>query len=223
MRCLALAQWAVELKAKVAVALPISPGAESLAWPCPVSIGNAKIRGHVSIVDGYPVPPAEDLWAIVDAMPTNPTAAGFIYPHFGAVPIPGFPTFVGPQWMPLRRAFGYGHPFMGCERKGRVSYRAPKDLRDYEPLMGSAQDVCRALSAAEAAWVPASTVAYEALAVGCPVVLNDAGSIPAIGDAMVEAGVATRWDGGEKPPVLKGFDFPVIDGLGAKRLLEALL
>lgn len=220
MRCMALAEWAVELKAKVVVCISLDPYV-ALSWPCPVSVGQPA-DATVSIGDGSVHPAAK--WHVIDAALKAPhyEADGYIYPHFGAVPQLGSPTFVGPQWMPLRKRFSQGD--LHSERSGDcVSYRASR--AGYRELRGMSEAATfYALSIAPHALLPASVIAYEALTLGCPVRLLD-GITPAcdeIGVAMAQAGVAV-WDtlAGEKtlpPGPPEG-----LDGLGAKRLLEALL
>jgi len=219
MRCLALAQWAVELKAKVLVALR-EPTA--IAWPCAVLCDyEVEPEASVSVIDGTgTAEPAVNVWAIVDELPGAHNAiTGFIYPHFGAEPVPGYPTFVGPSWMPLRREFSSG-PWTvpGGRSDWACSYRAQRE--GYRDIAG--HSACwELLGQANHALVPASTIAYEALALGCPIRLLR-GITPdcdRIGTAMVAEGVAV-WDDeavATLPPMQIG------DGLGAKRLLEALL
>lgn len=227
MRCLALAQWAVELKAKVIVCLPVAPETRALPWPCPVAVGRTEGNAAVSVVDGKchvltdrHIP----AWYFVDGQDWehDGNVAGCIAPHFGAAPVHGFPTFVGPSWIPLRRQFSLPPAIIDNQRaKWGVTYRATRD--GYHSLENrSAYDVFCALSVAREAVVPASTIAYEALTLGCPVRLLR-GITPdcdRIGAAMVAEGVAV-WDDDQTvatlPPMQVG------DGLGAKRLLESLL
>lgn len=229
MRCLALAQWAVELNARVIVCLPILPEMPRMPWPCPVLVGRYCNEARVTINDGSVGPLQDDphvpVWYMIDGKDSwvhSGNVVGAIYPHFGARPVPGFPTFVGPSWMPLRLPFQY-EPVNEPRTFAPASYRAG-ERKGHVKLEGSAQDVRRTLSLATHAVVPASTVAYEALASGCPVrLLRDiTPDCDRIGAAMVAAGVAT-WDDSSDALALPAKHRYGVDGLGAKRLLEALL
>ena len=230
MRCMALAEWAVELKARVIVCFAVADY-PPLAWPCPVLYGRQE-EAHVIIVDGSgPRVTHGDAvpgrWYVVDGPPVSEAyqtdALGYIYPHFGAVPVHGFPTFVGPQWMPLRLPFQYEPLNEPRSSFAPASYRAPGS-RGVKLEGMDAQDVRRTLSLASHAVVPASTVAYEALASGCPVrLLRDiTPECDQVGAAMVAAGVAT-WDDSADALAMPARHRYGVDGLGAKRLLEALL
>ena len=215
MRCMALAEWAVELKAKVIVVL--GDNAPVLPWPCAAKMGvgadaRVKVADGIRMNDGQ----ASGFWQIVDRECSGDTL-GWIYPHFGATPIPSKPTFVGPQWMPLRKRFS-GQPFNEhTQFKQAYHYRVEKP-RDCEvDICGS--DVAATLATARYLRCPPSVIAYEALALGTPVFLHD--DVPGYGhlsSAMIAAGVVRSGE----------MDFPHprrqhIDGFGAKRLLEALL
>lgn len=227
MRCMALAQWAVELKAKAIVML--AQDAPALQWPCAVARASNKVtaKANVHIADA----PGSDylhglsgpaLWRVVDVKADEPRDyAGYIYPHFGAEPFSILPTFVGPSWMPLRQIFSRDPAIIGKERAAwGVSYRAQR--AGYKSLEGRHEyGISLALSIAREAVVPASTVAYEAFALGCPVrLLRDiTPDCDRIGAAMVAEGVAV-WD---DEPVRTLSPARIGDGLGAKGLLEALL
>lgn len=237
MRCYALAEAAVEMKAKVIVVRPAGEAPDaglSMAWPCPVLVGRPE-EAHVSIADGLsPSPSHGDAmagrWYITDTRPLpahhQNDAVGYIYPHFGAVPVPGFPTFVGPGWMPLRRAFMVSQ--MPIRRLGTLMYKAPPEIERAEfglhgslcvglPANGAA-DAADLMRECYRAVVPPSTIAYEALAMGLSVELLHVAfpGCEQVGQAMVDAGVATWYgDAAVRPPYY--------DGLGAARLLKALL
>lgn len=220
MRCMALAEWAVELKAKVIAITQES----SLVWPCSL-LTSGGISARIAIADGLSAQPGGGAqhWRIIDGLNDGSGPAyGYIYPHFGAVPVPGFPTFVGPQWMPLRRGFEMWGPG-GKRAAAAVTYRAPTDAWGLPLRAQTGQQAAECFREAEAAWVPPSTVAYEALASGCALVLHRQSGSLEIGQAMHDAAVATWWDGTGGPPVLIKRKERPIDGLGAKRLLEALL
>ena len=208
MRCMALAEWAVELKAKVAVALQHAPG--NLAWPCPVIVGaeGYALEFKVAIGDGRVVGPLE-AWQIIDGPPegTDPATPGYIYPHFGATPVAGFPTFVGPQWMPLRKKFSR-------RREDRNGVWAC--YRVQAPGMVPADDLWPQW--AGGMLCPPSVIAYEAMALGLPVAIHDDHEYPRIAGAMWRTGVASWADNWHQATPTN-----LIDGLGAKRLLEALL
>lgn len=219
MRCMALAEWAVALKAKPVVCL--QPGAPVLAWPCAVVSGGGDAEARVRIADGFPARDDAGYWFIVDAPPsTGPDVEGYIYPHFGAASADGFPTFVGPQWMPLRKVFSVA-PISG-HRRGSVGYRA--NLPGVTELTGlPSRNVADALGQAAEAIVPPSTIAYEAMAMGCPVRLLRVGfpGCEEIGQAMVEAGAASWYD--DPRPGQPPLGMRAVNPRSAERLLEALL
>lgn len=227
MRCIALAEWAVALKAKVIVSVLVD--APDLSWPCPMAVGRSDLKAKVAIQDGgggmtFAGP---SIWRIIDAPPPDLSdpilcdGAGLIYPHFGAFPINGFPTFAGPQWMPLRRPFSGGSLRGAPERtNSAVGYRSEgRNVRELRGL--PAHEVAAELRWAEYAVVPPSTIAYEALACATPLrLLRVDYPCADIGAAMVDARVAI-WDDEQTQGAFSCPD--VIDGLGAKRILEALL
>lgn len=226
MRCYALAEAAVEMGKRVVVVL--EKWAPEIEWPCAVELRGAR-TADVVIVDGKPNMSAGPAWFVIDEPPelVDPRdrhVEGYIYPHFGAVPIDGLPTFVGPRWMPLRKAFSQAAPV--AKRERALSYRLPDDvyvLNDDVSGMTAAQ-VRDAMWSASEIVCPPSTIAYEAMACGCSVILSHADQLSdphpageAIGEAMVAAGAATWWP----DHVVTVCD--QVDGRGALRLLEALL
>lgn len=238
MRCYALAEAAIEMKAKVLVALAAP---STIDWPCPVvmdnetgSIGNITIG--VLVVDGVEVPAQEgvpgqdraEYWSIIDSVPDGSMYAdGYIYPHFGATPIPGYPTFYGPQWMPLRKGFRIGNSLVGTMvgtyRHEQVEVHGGDH---YSVSLEQHHDMAWALSRCSAVIVPPSTIAYEAMALNVHVNLHDAvKGYEHIATAMIEAKVAHMFTGPIK--TVKSGDSvrfnSRVDGRGAIRLLEALL
>lgn len=224
MRCYALAEWAVVLEAKPIVVLGLD--APSIAWPCPVLRGTPRVvaRAKLSIID---VPAdAEALyentasaWWITDVPepPERPEALGFIYPHFGAEPVLGYPTFVGPTWMPLRRRFC--HPRTSVRRTAEWARYRTDEPRGYWDL--TAEPLDNWYKRFEGVVCPPSVMAYEAMAAGVKVRLHYDHAFPHLTAAMWEARVV----GLEADVTTHRFAdvHNEIDGLGAKRLLEALL
>lgn len=234
MRCMALAEAAVDLKARAVVVLG-EVTAVAIEWPAPVLISNenAHPAADLAILDGprdprpYPTPNSE-VWRIVDERPAGvDDVTGFIYPHYGAAPVHEYPTFVGPEWMPLRREFVAMTAAMTAvaaqRSKHLCSYKCanpPQGTRKLEGL--GAREVAGALRMCRGLMCPPGTIAYEGLACGAPVMLlhTDISACEAVGTAMVAAGVAS-WSDTLILPARSAQSH--IDGRGAIRLLEALL
>ena len=225
MRCMALAEWAVELKAKAIVALG---GPSSLAWPCAVALPVVSIDARVHIQDGGTNRfGGRAVWRVVDAVPTDLTdpmlcdSAGIVYPHFGAVPVGGFPTFVGPQWMPLRPGLANGLPPKVRQAtaigSGWCRYRCEKP-RGYVDLAAVPDDEW--FLHYEGVVCPPSTIAYEAMTAGMKVAIHEEHEHKDIMLAMFKAGAAVS---AEDESRHRAHTTDLIDGLGARRLLEALL
>lgn len=231
MRCYALAEAAVEMGKKVVVGLT-APGGSDLGWPCAVALAGhgqtLEIHTTVAITDGWVPKNQGKFWTIIDAPPTDhsETVCGYIYPHFGATPIPGYPTLYGEQWMPLRKQFREGQ----SNGLGLGVYRVPQNVVAAEPgsftLSG---DTYAALLQCTRVIVPPSTIAYEALALGLRVELaydedqydsETLACLDSISKAMVVAGAATMWSDSDHRPLVHHYPS---DGRGAKRILEALL
>ena len=233
MRCYAIAEAAVEMGRKVVVVL--DKEAPYPVWPCVVLLDEGEDRwpdAEVSITD---IPRQGSrkscrklgAWRIVDKMPVAKErigAGGYIYPHFGATPVPGYPTLYGEQWMPLRKQFRGGKA-TGTETG---TYRQPDDI---EPGAIKLQgDTASALRRCIRATVPPSTIAYEAMAMGVNVELSYdpdeytedmAAILDRIAAAMVAGGAARMWT----PDLHRASRTKAnpIDGRGAIRILEVLL
>ena len=215
-----------------------------LSWPCPVllSVGAPERFSSdvgLTILDASPesrgsvwMPGHAPCWAFTDSADGHwEEASGIIYPHFGAQPIPGFPTLAGEQWMPIRKMWRLmGRPTMEPANRCALSYRVPDEVVDSERTAGggvtrlgpnnSWDDVRGLMTAAARVICPPSTLAYEAAAAGRLVELHcekDHPSYP-IGEAMVKAGYASWWGGhvSQKHRLRLRAD-------GARRILEALL
>lgn len=223
-RAHALASWAVRLGYSVS-AVVSSPTPGWLIWPCPVwdeeSYDGEPILGRVLIADHYmPERTAGRTIAIVDTVDAivnlsraSEASLEFVYPHFGAKPVGGAPGWYGPAYMPLRPDFAKppepdpSTPFVlgySWHRKHARRLLTAEKLARYKGVIA-----------------PPSTIAYEALAVGIKLWLSD--ELPEyahIARAMIESGVAV--DAKEYPEY--GLERRRhIDGLGAERLLEAVL
>lgn len=224
MRCYALAETAVEMKAKVIVAVA-KPG--NIKWPCTVITGIMKPtmeRPGLFIVDAsdaendFEIAHRKNIWRIIDSPDAEMKGySGAIYPHFGATPIPGYPTLYGEQWMPLRRHFRHMDDPPGRERV--AGYKISAHIAEHDRSGQGTIPSIELMSQADRVIVPASTVAYEALAAGRHVQLHDnVDGLEHVRDAMLEAGVAEMWPNEKLAPGVKH-----LDGLGARRILEALL
>jgi hypothetical protein len=225
MRCYALAEAAVEMGKRVIVFLD---EAHDLTWPCAVIL-DAELEKlqwpgfRVWVVDNpnCSIPWGADgspVWRIIDHPDVDLASYhGVIYPHFGAEPIPGYPTFYGPQWMPLRKAFRQHFPWpdMPAAHRAIATYRHKRT--DFNELFGTEK---RWWNRLDGLICPPSTIAYEAMAARISVALHDDHDYPHIADAMIEAGVAVP---AERMGWRQAEPTTAIDGRGAIRLLEALL
>jgi len=245
MRGLAIVEAAMRTKAKVAVILvghdgPPHPDLFDLPWPCAVLVpgrGETPLRSDIGCVvsdcpgDRRTVTPMDEsstnFWQILDGEPDDAPAwlTGWIWPHFGAHPL-GKPTLYGPTWMPLR---------------GTSPRRTSPGLRKWASYRADTANVGRILledlahgavlrifrERVDFAVLPPSTIAYEAMASGCPVYLHkNVEGLEMIGVAMVAAGAAEWHTEAGHASALNG-QFPnshkMIDGLGADRLVAAIL
>lgn len=221
MRCYALAEAAVEMGKRVLVSLKEPT---DFGWPCAVVLDSGEkawAKSVHAIVDGV-ANRKNEAWYIIDNAkdatewcdPVGPAPSGYIYPHFGASPIPGYPTLYGEQWMPLRKQFREMKQ-APMAQESPAGYKVSRTIEDGEAEI---LPISR-MSRTNRVIVPASTVAYEALAASRHVQLHDnVDGLQDIRDAMIEAGVAEMW-----PGEALGHGATHIDGLGAKRILEALL
>lgn len=229
MRCFAIAQAATEKSKKVAVVLQQEES--GLAWPCPVLLSKTRaLESAVAIVDGFENQgawPAEEIWFIVDRTPTLPDHGhGYIWPHFGAQPIENRPTLVGPRWMPLRKVFRQIHQSKAkAETWG--GYRVPQERREGIVAFPEGTDPWPWLETTTGLVCPPSTIAYEAMSQGRPVLIHDGHSYPEIARAMFAAGVAASLDIAPLPAshrdILAESGRRAVDGMGAQRIVEALL
>jgi hypothetical protein len=185
------------------------------------------LEGDVLFADHYA--PVRAPWTRVVAFFDDPAAIArvaererfeeFVYPHYGhhdALDQASLPAGVfghwGPAYMPLRPDFADPPTVPGSPHV--LNYALMRDrgqeLLTAEKLSGYAGVVS-----------PPSTIAYEALAVGTRLWVSD--ELPEyahIADAMIGAEVAEYADEYPRYAIEQRRH---IDGLGAKRLLEAVL
>lgn len=189
---------------------------------------------------------AVHLLAMVDGPEEWAGAELRVAPHFGAEAW----TFLGmgavatgPQWMPLRRSCFLERPSGGgYESHGNLLlYRAPVGLNHLEgvrlpthrPPEGGAHPVAWWRERWRAAVVPASTIAYECMSAGVPVLLRE-GYNQQIAEAMVAANVAmwctdhlaSRQGGSVARRALKSKAErakEAVDGKGVERVVDLLV
>lgn len=238
MRCYALAEAAVSMGKKTIVAVGGKP--PPLSWPCAVIKMDDEYRirptDAATVIFDYPAMeyrcgegPTRP-WLFVDALPDTKSLEGigrnidgFIYPHFGARPIPGFPTLYGEQWMPVRAEFAKLREKPANLKRVLMHARVPGKMATAPHVRvlgkGGWEDSIEPMKDAAKVVTPPCTLAYEALAAGRRVelVYGDDDTRRPIGNAMLDAGAAVRFGG------VRVSSPPPFDANGAQRILEAIL
>jgi hypothetical protein len=209
--------------------------------PCPVGTEQVAkaIEGQAVLID-FPVEPAmtvalEEESCTRVLMVDEPRSgigprAITVAPHFGAEDW-DFGTgavCTGPRWMPLRKEVeSEGSGFLATART--LAYRLPEGFSwkwDNPEVLNPGGSAGWWTKGWSLAVVPASTVAYECMALGIPVLLT--GDISGIGQAMIDAGVASYWARGvdmtpEDLRVKARIGKQAVDGGGAERVANLLL
>lgn len=210
-RAMALAQAAQDASMSCVVALN-EDAAHHWRWPCPVIPvrpgGAPTVDRRVVIHDlpaeefydrpfggPYDSSPVQVLIEDGDNLDVHDEADLIVYPHPGPLPFrTGVPVAMGPQYYPLRRSFRKP-PDEGRTRDGAVlTYRFDRMLRDLSKESLSEHEVFEVLSDAPCIICPPSVIAYEAMAMGTPVVLHRQVGYDHIVDALVDAGMAVAWE-----------------------------
>ena len=243
MRTLAVAH-AIKDRANVALRWATStPSAiRGLDPPCPVLAykhTGLNLDGLVEDVDAALIDlrfPLRDYglgaWYMVDHG-TGLDGTNRICPHFGAENRDWGAGSVctGPRWMPLRREVVLGPEWSYNHKAPVLTYKLPPGTVLPNNTAGI-EEIEEHARWFERSWwfaiVPPSTIAYELMAVGVPVLLVDPphDQPKDIGQAMVDAGVADWWH--TEMWVCGAYDFQAqvdavgIDGRGADRIADLL-
>lgn len=236
MRILALAQQAKEMGVKALICGRPDSG---LNWPFPLcrtaSAPHNIVDGKMDLTETAAVAISGYTWFIMDrtAMVSEigyDEGVGVIIPHdFVFEELPACKALLGSSFYPLRAQFASG-PCVGIRGRRPLGYRLPerykgeyRDLADENLVVG---DMIYFMGSAPKFICPPSVVAYECLALGTPIMLHDEvdPEHAAITDALVAKGWATRVipKPGDKT-VVRMSGSKHIDGLGAARILEAIL
>lgn len=243
-RMLAISQYALKEKASVCVT---GPGIRLIDWPVPFHAG--KPKGAVHIMDGgFSVDylsamdhRSSSVYHVVDTPYARPPMGGsddvgVIVPHpFDHVELRYFngPMLVGEQYYPIREEFTLANPDLNVGIRGLrpIGYRLPERYRgEYRDLAEEnlpLGDTIYFMGSAPKFICPPSVVAYECFTLGTRVMLHDEVDPEVhsrITDALVAKGFAERMDPKPGDPVfVSNRKSPKIDGLGAQRILRAIL
>lgn len=246
MRTLAIAQE-LEGLASVRWATNTPEAIRGLDPPCPVGGFELPPEGtrlpQIILADGVARRVTEmgvGEWNVVDHG-TPLEGINRICPHFGAESRDWGAGMVatGPQWMPLRReVMDYSHIIYNADGK-ILTYRAgAENIVDWKETADEDAVTLFDVSPQFKWWehgpyryaiVPPSTIAYECMALGIPVLLVPLeGQSTEIGDAMVKAGVAEWYsDAGLSLPghldPMAELAHKHVDGRGAERVANLLM
>lgn len=171
-------------------------------------------EGVVERALGYPTG-IQRAVAVIDRPTDWSTADVRVAPHFGADqwPFPGWGAVcAGPWWVPLAPQFRLPADETRWGRaRPLLTYRAPSLGRSegIVPLPNRRAGVESGGETPLAWWehswgaavVPASTIAYEAMALGIPVLFLEGAEVnPELAEAMIRAGVARRYEPPDATP-----------------------
>ena len=215
-----------------------------LGPPCPVrSARGWNIKGGDTVLFDLPplpyggkprtAPEGTRILAMVDSPEEDwPLPHIKICPHFGAESWDFGQHLVctGPRWMPLRDLLPFSTRHHMYNQDGPVlAYRAPKDWtlglcaegpEPHELAAGSGERWWE--KEWSAAVVPASTIAYECMFLGIPVLLT--GDMAGVGQGMIDAGAACFWAAPCQTSVVRALRARhLVDGRGAGRVAALLM